>query len=167
LKIVLGPKGGIATLSATSTQNVQVQTIDGVTLYTMTFNGDGTFSTVTVNESGRLTSLPSQSNVPFSTLPSAAATELQTLTTADGVTTTIASTQNVREYSEPHGTTVYSLVLMNSSDQPVAISVDEDGNPTVPPSGGGFGGGFGGFLTGPIFGGFGFGADSSSGDGGC
>jgi hypothetical protein len=129
----------------------------------MTFNGDGTFSSVTVNESGTLTSLPSQSAVQFSTLPSAAATELQTLATADGATTTIASTQNVREYSEPNGTTVYSLVLMNSSDQPVAISVDEDGNPTVPPSVGGFGG----FLTGPIFGGFGFGSDSSSADGRC
>jgi hypothetical protein len=61
---------------------------------------------------------------------------------------------DVREYSEP-----------NSSNQPVVISVDEDGNPTVPPSGGEFGGGFGGFLAGPIFGGFGFG--SSSVDGGC
>jgi hypothetical protein len=151
--IANAPSG--TSLSSSSTQNVFITTQDGVTLYTMQFNSTGTRTSITVNSSGDLTSLPSVTSTTYADVPSAAATELQTLATADGVSTSIASTQKVLEFSESNGTTVYSLTLQNSDSKPVTISVDEDGNPTVPPSDGSFGpisvlGGFG-------FGGFAFG----------
>jgi hypothetical protein len=145
---------GAAALSSSSTQIVRVQTIDGVTLYTTTFDSTGTTSTITVNSSGTLVSLPSQTTADFSTIPQVAQNELQTLATADGVTTTISATQTVDVYTEANGTVIYSVSLSTASSttstsssggfgDTITIAVDAAGNPTVPP-GGGIGHGFGG-----------------------
>lgn len=126
-------------LSSSSTQNVFISTVDAVTLYTMAFTSTSTRTTITVNSAGDLTSLPSVTSTTYADVPSAAAAELQTLATADGISTTIASTQKILEFSEPNGATIYSVTLKNSGNPPVTISVDEDGNPTVPRSDGSFG----------------------------
>jgi hypothetical protein len=155
--IASAPAG--VTLTSSSTQNVFVQTYDGVPTYTMIFKGTGTTTTITVNESGALVSLPSKSTTTFTSIPTAAQTELQTLATDDGVTTAISSTQSVSVSSETNGTTVYTVDLTNSDNQSVVLSVDEDGNPTVPAGGqiGSFGGGREGGGCG-AGGGFGFGS---------
>lgn len=153
-------------LTSASTQKVKVRTIDGVNTYTMVFNSTGTRTSITVNDAGTLVSLPSTSTTTFADVPSKASAELQTLANDDGVTGTISSTQTVRVSTEPSGTTVYTVRLTDSSGNAVRISVDENGNPTVPPSdslgGGGFGLGglgFGGidFSGGGFRGGFGLG----------
>ncbi|HEX4124090.1 MAG TPA: hypothetical protein VHY37_05125 [Tepidisphaeraceae bacterium] len=159
---------GASTLATSSTQSVGVQTIDGVTLYTTTFNYSGTTTNVTVNEAGTLTSLPSTTTTTFSTLSSTVQSELQTLATADGVTTAISSTQSVTVYAEPNGTVIYSVSLSTGTATPVSggasstsgygnfsdtitIAVDANGNPTVPPRRGiGLGGGAPGPIGGPI-----------------
>ena len=152
---------GATALATTSTQSVRVLTIDGTTYYSITFDTSGTQTTVTVNAAGDLASLPSSSTADFSTIPAAAQTELQTLAAANGVTGPIAGTQTVNVFNEGNGTTIYSVSLSatnstTSQTYMLTISVDQAGNPTVPPQkfgpepgdcGGGFaGGGFGGFF---------------------
>ncbi|MDB5358448.1 MAG: hypothetical protein JWN24_4901 [Phycisphaerales bacterium] len=162
---------GATALAATSTQNVDVQTVNGLTFYSTTFIASGTTTTVTVNSAGALTSLPSTTDTTFSTLPAAAQTELQTLANADGFSGTIGSGQAVTAYNEGNGTTVYSVTLSatNSSSQTVTITVsaDQAGNPTVPPREGhghGCGGeGSGGFAGGGDFGAVDFGLASFGG----
>ncbi|MGA2583688.1 MAG: hypothetical protein ABSG31_10465 [Tepidisphaeraceae bacterium] len=132
------------TITSSSTRTVQAKLVDGVQTYTMTFGSTGITTTITVDEAGDLVSLPTTTKVEFDTIPSAAQTELQALATADGVTTTISTTQNVRETTEPNGTDIYTIHLTTSTGSHVVISVDEDGNATVPAQGG---------NTGPIFGG--------------
>ncbi len=154
------PSGATA-IDPTSTQKVSVKTLNGVTTYSVTFSSTGVKTTVTVNAAGALTDLPSTSSDVFSNIPVAAQTELQTLATADGVSTTIDTAQSVRVYDEANGTIIYSVTLAadNSSGNGthwITLSVDEDGNPTIPPSDGSFGG-FGGGCGGGIFGGSGFG----------
>lgn len=142
---------GDSALSASSTQNVDVRTTDGVTTYSVTFSSTGIQTVVTVNTAGDLTSLPSQSTTEFSDLPTAAQTELQTLATDKGYTSTISSTQTVDVFTETSGTIIYSVTLNVTGGTSTAattlltIAVDQSGNPTVPPTnfGGGFGGGGG------------------------
>lgn len=150
---------GATALASTSTQNVDVQTTDGVTTYSTTFTASGTQTTVTVNAAGTLTSLPSTTTTTFSALSSSLQTELQTLATADGVTTSIAATQTVDKLTETNGTVIYSVTLPATANTSggstytfnVTVSVDSNGNPTTLPNNGfgfgdqGFGdGGFGG-----------------------
>jgi hypothetical protein len=149
------PSGATA-LDTTSTQKVSIRTANGVTTYTVKFTASGTTSTVTVNSAGVLTSLPSTSTTTFSTIPVAAQTELQTLATADGVSTAIDSAASVRAYDEANGTIIYTITLQadNTSGKGthrITLSVDQAGNPTVPPTGG--------FFANVIYGGtsFGFG----------
>jgi hypothetical protein len=136
-----------APAGSTAPIDIYVQTVDGVTLYSATFTSSGTRTTVTVNESGTLTSQPSVSTV--TTLPTAADTELTALATADGGTLPTS----FKAYTEPNGTTVYSadVALTGTSKKgttytyDVTLSVDENGNATVPANDdGGFGGGGGG-----------------------
>jgi hypothetical protein len=83
--------------------------------------------------------------VAFSTIPSAAQTELQALATAKGFSGTIATTQNVIEYDEANGNSVYSLSVKATGTRNsgktftfmVTVASDQDGNPTVPPTDGG------------------------------
>ena len=139
------PSGATA---LTSTSLIDVQTADGVTTYTADYTASGANTTVTVNSVGTLTSLPSSTTVQFAAIPAAAQTELQTLATGDGVATAISSTQTVTEYVESNGTTIYSVTLdatsssgsASSTTYSITLSVDAEGNPTVPPqdfSGGG------------------------------
>ena len=138
----------------TDTSRVRVQTLDGVTTYSATFNTTGVRTTVTVDAKGNLASLPSTSTVAFSTLSSTVQTELQTLATADGYTGTISTTQNVTAYNEANGTTVYSVRLPVTATgrnggtytYSLVLSVDQTGNPTVPPNDRMFGGFFGDFF---------------------
>lgn len=161
---------GATALATTSTQSVQVLTIDGTTYYSTTFDTSGTQTTVTVDAAGDLASLPSSSTADFSTIPAAAQTELQTLATANGVAGTIAGTQTVNVFNEGNGTTIYSVSLSatnstTSQTYMLTISVDQAGNPTVPPQnfgsgpgdcGGGFAGdGFVGLFSSGDGGGFG------------
>lgn len=158
------PSGATA-LDSTSTQSVRVRTANGVSTYSTTFTTSGTSTTVTVNAAGQLAKLPSRTTAQFQTIPAAAKTELQTLANANGVTGVISPTQTVNVYDEANGTTIYSVTLgssrTGSSGQSytvnLTISVDQAGNPTIPPQGDGgdFGGSFGGF-SGSGFGGFGF-----------
>jgi hypothetical protein len=150
------PSGATA-LASTSTQNVKVQTLNGVTTYSTTFTVSGTTTTVTVNSAGTLTSLPSTTSTTFSALPTVAQTELQTLATADGYTGTISSSATISAYDEANGTTIYTITLpvtKTGSDGTstytinLTLSVDELGNPTVLPGGGDFGGGDGGCDSG-------------------
>ena len=129
---------GATALATTSTQSVRVLTIDGTTYYSTTFDTSGTQTTVTVDAAGNLATLPTSSTADFSTIPAAAQTELQTLATANGVTGAIAGTQTVNVFNEGNGTTIYSVSLSatNSSTSQtymITISVDQAGNPTVPP----------------------------------
>ncbi len=153
------PTGDTA-LDSTSTQTVNVRTENGVTTYSVTFGSTGTQTVVTVNAAGTLTNLPSQTTEDFSAIPSAAQTELQSLATADGYTGTISTTQSVTAYDEGNGTVIYTVHLTSSSTDSsgtaitltLTLSVDQDGNPTVPP---GRGGGMGGGCAGDMGGGFG------------
>lgn len=155
---------GATALATTSTQSVRVLTIDGTTYYSTTFDTSGTQTTVTVDAAGDLASLPSSSTADFSTIPAAAQTELQTLATANGVSGTIAGTQTVNIFNEGNGTTIYSVSLSatnstTSQAYMLTISVDQAGNPTVPPQNFGSGPGDcgGGFAGGGFDGSFGFG----------
>ena len=158
---------GATALASTSTQNVDVRTIDGITTFSTTFTTTGTSTTVTVDAAGDLITLPTApTTTTFADIPTLAQTQLQTLATADGVTTTISDTQSVNVYSEINGTTIYSVTLAatnstTSQTYNITIASDALGNPTVPP-GGGFGGGFGGGVAG----GFGGGGCGSGGPGG-
>jgi hypothetical protein len=149
-----------------ATQKVRVATIDGVNTYSATFTSTGTRTTITVDSAGALVSLPTRSTTTFadSSIPAAAKTELQTLATDKGVSGTIADTQTVGVLTEVNGTTIYSVALTDSNGHRVRISVDQAGNPTVPPNGGGlgFGFGFGGDHGERGKGGPGGGADDSS-----
>ena len=136
---------GASALSSTSTQTVHVLTANGFTLYSTTFSSSGTSSTVTVDSTGALATLPTTTTIQFSTLPSVVQTALQTLATANGVSAAIAASQSVVAYNEGNGTTIYSVTLSatNSSTSQtfnLTISVDQAGNPTVPPGNEGHGG---------------------------
>jgi hypothetical protein len=147
------PSGATA-LASTSTQNVDVRTIDGITTFSTTFTTSGTSTTITVDATGDLITLPTApTTTTFADIPTPAQTELQTLATADGVTTTISSTQSVSVYAEFNGSTIYSVTLAatnstTSQTYNITIASDALGNPTVPPNGG-FGGGGGGGFGGP------------------
>lgn len=143
-----GAPTGATALAGTSTQNVDVQTTDGVTTYSTTYTASGTQTTVTVNAAGTLTNLPTTTTTTFSALSSSLQTELQTLATADGVTTTIAQTQSVTQLTETNGTIIYSVTLGATGTGrdgstytfDVTIAVDSNGNPTTLPNNGfGFG----------------------------
>ncbi len=141
------PSGATA-LASTSTQSVRVRTLNGLTFYSVTFSTSGTDTTVTVIAAGDLASLPSSSTAEFSTIPSAAQTALQALATANGVSGTIGATQSVTVYDEGNGTKIYSVTLSATDSSTsdtfnITISVDQAGNPTVPPQnrGGGCDGG--------------------------
>jgi hypothetical protein len=160
------PSGATA-LAATSTQNVRVQTLDGIVSYSTTFTTTGTRTTVTVNAAGQLTQLPSHTTADFDTIPAKTQTEIQTLATADGVSGTISTTQKVQVYNEANGTTIYSVTLQatktgQNSGQTytvnLTIAADQNGNPTVPPNQGGsvFGGNFANFIGQTLAGGVGF-----------
>ena len=166
---------GASALAATSTQNVEVATTDGITTYSTTFTVTGLQAKVTVNSAGTLTSLPTTATTTFSALSSAVQAELQTLATADGVTTAIAGTQSVTKLTETNGNLIYSVTLgatgtstsNNSYTFDVTISVDSAGNPTtLPHNGFGFGDqgfGYGGFG----YGGFGDGSFGHGPKGDC
>ncbi len=152
--IIAHTPSGAAALTSNSTQTVRVRTLNGVTFYSTTFTTTGTETTITVNNSGTITSLPSSTTANFSTIPSAAQTALQTLAAANGVSGTITGTQSVTVYDEGNGTTIYSVTLSatdSSTSQTfnLTISVDQAGNPTVPPQNRG-GGGCGGDGDGDI-----------------
>lgn len=155
---------GAAALAVNSTQTVDVRTANGMTTYSTTFTRSGTQMTVTVNATGQLTKLPSHSTTQFQNIPAAAQKELQTLATADGVSGTISSTQTVDVYDEANGTTIYSVTLIASKTgssghtytYEITVAVDQNGNPTTPPTEGeDLGNRFGGF-GGSEYGGFGF-----------
>jgi hypothetical protein len=147
----LKPTGATA-LPSTSTQNVDVATIDGVVTYSTTFSVSGIDSTVTVGIDDKAISLPGTATTTFSALSSSLQTELQTLATADGVTGTIASNQSINVLTETNGTIIYSATLSASKTSDsggtftldVTVSVDPNGNPTVLPRDGHFGFGFAG-----------------------
>jgi hypothetical protein len=168
------PSGATA-LASTSTQNVTVQTADGVTTYSTNYVVSGTSDVVTVNSSGQLTGLPTFSTTEFQDIPTAAQTELQTLANDYGVTGTVSATQSVKVYTESGGTAIYAVTLSASGTghsgatftYAITIASDENGNPTTLPGengGNGFGGpgGMGGgcdegILDGNVGFGFGFG----------
>jgi hypothetical protein len=162
----LAPTGATA-LASTSTQNVNVQTVDGIVTYTTTFTVSGTVSKVTVGTDGKAISLPATTTTTFSALTSTVQTELQTLATADGVTGTIAANQSINVLTETNGTVIYSATLSESHTSSsgdtyniyVTVSSDANGNPTVPPRGGHSAGHFG-------FGFSGNGGDCNPGDSG-
>ena len=162
---------GATALATTSTQSVRVLTIGETTYYSTTFDTSGTQTTVTVDAAGDLASLPSSSTADFSTIPAAAQTELQTLATANGVSSTISGTQTVNVFNEGNGTTIYSVSLSatnstTSQTYMLTISVDQAGNPTVPPQNFGSGpGDCGGGFAGDGFGGL-FGSGDGDGFGG-
>ena len=171
----LVPTGSTA-LAATSTQTVNVRTVDGVVLYTTTFASSGASTKVTVNTAGTAASLPSQTTTTFSALTSTVQTAIQTLATANGVSGTIASTQSINVYTEANGTVLYSATLSATSTKntsvtfDITITVDSDGNPTVLPRRDLFGRfrgrfGFAGFDCGNSSGDPGSGAGSGTGSG--
>jgi hypothetical protein len=122
------------TLTSSSTNAVNIQTIDGTIVYSMTFKSAGSRTTLYVDAAGTLVNLPSSSQVTLANVPSAAATELQTLATADGATGTFATTQTFTASAEPNGTTIFTVDLTISKHDKIAVSVDQLGNPTVPSS---------------------------------
>jgi hypothetical protein len=145
----------------TSTSPVHVQTIDGVRLYTAVYSSSGVLSAVTVNSAGTLTSKPTSTTVDFSTLPTVTQSELKSWAAAEGVTTTIADTQQVIQTTEPNGSVLYTVQLeatasnstsdsnsttdSNSTETyPITLTVDSSGNPTVLGAATGYGGFFGG-----------------------
>jgi hypothetical protein len=125
-----------------STSLVDVNSIEGTTLYTAHYSSTGTQTTVTVNAAGILTSLPSVVQSTFGDIPMAAQSELQALATADGFTGTIDATLSVTESVEVNGTIIYTIRLpitsddSSSEDITLTLSVDALGNPTVPPGNG-------------------------------
>jgi len=121
------------TLTSASTNKVNIQTIDGTIVYFMTFKSTGTRTTLYVDAGGTLVNLPSTTQTTLANVPSPAATELQTLATADGVTGTFATTQTVSELTEPSGSIFFTVDAKTSSGKKIAITVDQTGNPTVPP----------------------------------
>ncbi len=131
---------GATAISSTSAQKVKVRTVDGVTTYSVTFSSSGTQSVVTVNAAGKKTSLPLQSTTTFSSLTSSQQKELQALATADGAST-ISQSQTVYVYDEANGTTIYSVRLNATGTDDsgasytyqLSLSIDQSGNPTVPP----------------------------------
>ena len=137
----------------TAASKVAVRTLNGVTTYSAVYAGTGTRTTVTVNAAGILANLPGNTTVNYSTIPSAAKTSLQSLATTAGYIGTIPDTQSVNAYDEANGTTIYTVTLAvtdssgTTTTRNVSISVDQIGNPTVSPRGGGEGGchGHGGF----------------------
>ena len=150
-----GAPTGATALTSSSTQDVRVQTIDGVVLYSTKFTVTGTDTMTTVNIAGAAASLPTTTTADFSTIPTAAQTELQSLATAEGSTDTIATTASVSVYTEASGVVLYSLQVSvpdatttssstttstTTSTHDVTLTVDASGNPTVLPAGG-FGGG--------------------------
>jgi hypothetical protein len=154
-------------LATTSTQSVKIRTNSGVTTYSTSFTVGSATTTVTVNTGGTLTSLPSHSTTTFSTLSTTVQDAINALAADNGATGTVAGTTTVQVYDEANGTTIYSVNVNgskigfsgNSFTYNLTISVDQDGNPTTLPSGGGgglFGGSFGGFGGNAFFGGFGF-----------
>jgi hypothetical protein len=140
-----GAPTGATALASTSTQLVGVATVDDVVTYSTTFTASGTQTKVTVNSAGAAVSLPTTTTTTFSALSSALQTEIQTLATADGVTTTIATTQTVNVLTETNGTVLYSVTLSATGTDPagssftfdVTVTIDANGNPTVLPPGGG------------------------------
>jgi hypothetical protein len=159
---------GATALATTSTQSVKIRTSSGVTTYSTSFTVGSTTTTVTVDGAGALTKLPSHSTTTFSALSTTVQDAIQALATDNGATGTIAATTTVQVYDEANGTTIYSVNVNGSKlglsgesfTYNLTISVDQDGNPTTLPSGGGggglFGGSFGGFGGSAVFGGFGF-----------
>lgn len=145
---------GATALATTSTQNVSIRTNDGTTTYSTRFTTSGTSTTVTVTIGGTLAKLPSHSTTTFSALSTTVQTAINTLAADNGVTATIAGTTRVQVYDEGNGTTIYSVNVSASKTgfsgasftYNLTISVDQDGNPTTLPSGGGFGTFFGGFA---------------------
>ncbi len=133
---------GAAELEVTSTQAVDVKTVDGVTTYSTTFTSTGTRTTITIDATGQLVDLPTTTTTQFQNAPTAVQTELQALATTLGSTGTIASDATVSIYTEANGTQIYTVSVSttgtdrhgraHSSD--VLISVDQEGNPTVLPS---------------------------------
>jgi hypothetical protein len=165
---------GATALATTSTQAVKVTSADGLTTYSTTFTTTGTQTTVTVNNAGTLTNLPTTTtaSTTFGAIPTVAQTELQTLATADGVSGTIATTQAVEQYTEASGNVIYAVTLSatpsgSTRTISITIAVDQNGNPTVPPTNGKkkghaglFGGDSGSPLGGITFGSFNFGGFS-------
>jgi hypothetical protein len=156
---------GATALATTSTQNVSVRTNSGITTYSTAFTTAGTSTTVTVNAAGALAALPKHSTTTFSTLSTIVQSAISALAAANGVTGTIAGTQTVNVYDEANGTTIYSISVNGSKTgfgggtftYNLTISVDQNGNPTTPPSGvNEFGSSFGGFGGGSFLGGGGF-----------
>ena len=159
------PSGATA-LATTSTQNVSIRTNGGVTTYSTTFTTTVTSTVVTVNAAGALASLPTHSTTTFSALSTVVQNAINALAADNGVTGTIAGTQTVKVYNEANGTTIYSVNVNGSKTgfgggaftYNLTLSVDQNGNPTTLPGGGGdeFGSSFGGFGGASFFGGGGF-----------
>jgi len=156
---------GASALDPTSTQSVSVRTNSGVTTYSTAFTTSGTSTTVTVDATGALAKLPSHSTTTFSTLTMTVQDAINTLAGDNGVTTPLAGTQSVQVYDEGNGTTIYSVNVPGSKTGSsgstfsfnLTISVDQAGNPTTLPNGGGlFSDSFGGFTGSPFFSGAGF-----------
>jgi hypothetical protein len=132
---------GATALADTSTQSVNVRTVDGVVTYSVPFTVSGTTTTVTVDLAGDLTSLPTTSTTTFDDLSSVVQGELQTLATADGFSGTITSTQSVTVLTQANGTILYSITVSASSTDPsgtshtfnITLTVDANGNPTTLP----------------------------------
>jgi hypothetical protein len=132
---------GATALADTSTQSVNVRTVDGVVTYSVPFTVSGTTTTVTVDLAGDLTSLPTTSTTTFDDLSSVVQGELQTLATADGFSGTITSTQGVTVLTEANGTILYSITVGASATDPsgtshtfnIVLTVDANGNPTTLP----------------------------------
>jgi hypothetical protein len=142
----LVPAGGTTYDPTTSTQPVYVRTQNGFTTYSVVFTVAGTPTKVTVDDTGAVALLPGFSQTTYSLLSGPAFNELQTLATADGVTTPIASSQAVTQYTENNGTptVLYTVRLPGTPVTTpwggtytpyITITVDQVGNPTTIPFG--------------------------------
>jgi len=142
----LVPTGGTTYDPTASTQPVFVRTQNGLTTYSVVFTVADTPTKVTVDAGGNVAKLPAFSQTTYSLLPGPAFNELQTLATADGVTTPIASSQAVTQYTENNGTptVLYTVRLPgtpvttpwgNTYTPYITITVDQLGNPTTIPFG--------------------------------
>jgi hypothetical protein len=120
-------------LTSSSTQAVYVRSYDGVATYTMTFRTTGTVTTITVDKTGALVNRPRRTDTTFSSIPLAAQAELSALAVDDGDTTAIGASHKVTSFAETNGTTVYRILLATAGGEQFRISVDENGDPTVPP----------------------------------
>lgn len=161
---------GATALAADATQDVSVQTIDGITLYTTNFTVDSTTTPVTVKIDGSVGALPTHTTTTYADLTTSdatAATEIQTLATAEGAGT-IDTTSTVDVYTEATGTVLYSVTVTandatTTNTYDLTITVDAAGNPTTLP-GRGFDHGIGrGGFDGRFF----AGANEGAGGGGC